>query len=201
MATELLVVERIEDGGRLAAELVRSGFDVAAAFWIHRQEDGLWFLYFASSSVSRDGLGNAYGTVYATLNRLKLPGIEFVQIKLVPPTGPIALEAIAISNRYVSPIVTRLGARRLGNVAVEEAYVYPPISRALTRIEVIRAVTSRLGQPGNPPASITLRDGSTLLASTAGLQSSPSGDVTITLRDPMTGQTREVSADEITAIQ
>ena len=201
MATELLVDERIEDGGRLAVELVRGGFDLTAAFWIHTEEDGLWFLYIASSSVGRNGLGNAYRTVIVQVSQLHLPAIELTQIKVVDPATPIAAEAIALRDRHAARIPTRLGQGRLGGIAIEEAYVYPPMDRSLTRREVIQAVTAMLERPASLSSSVTLRSGTTLHALPVGLQASPSGGVTVTLRDPTTGQTRDVPADEIAGFQ
>src|SRR5437588_5450 len=99
MAPELLVDERLEDGGRLTTELVRGGFDVRAAFWIRTQGEGLWFLYIASSS-TRQGLGNAYRTVYAAWSRLRIQSIAPSQIKVIDPDDRIAVEVIAIRDRY-----------------------------------------------------------------------------------------------------
>ena len=203
MAPELLVDEHIEDGGRLATELVRSGFDVTAAFWIRTQEDGLRFLYLASSSVRRDGFANAYRNVYATLSRLGVQAIDLSQIKLVDGNNPLALEVVAVRDRYPARIPTRLGAGRLGGIAIEEAFIYPRVDRALTRGEVIQAVTTLMNRTGViPPSSVTLRDGSTFLAIPVGVHvSQPGRDVTVTLHDHATGRNRDVSADEITFIQ
>jgi hypothetical protein len=51
MDTELLVDNRIEDGQKLLAELLKAGFDVNVAFWVRTSEEGLWFLYIGSTSV------------------------------------------------------------------------------------------------------------------------------------------------------
>lgn len=201
MASDLLVDERIEDGARLASELVRNGFDVTAAFWIRTQEEGLWFLYLASSSVRHDGFANAYRNVYVTLARLKIESFALSQIKLLDPNNPIAADVMALRNRYPARIPTRVGSGRLGAIAVEEAYIYPRIDQALTRNEVIQAVTTLMGRTGIiSPSTVTLRDGSTILAIPVGVQLS-NNQVTVTLHEHATGHNRVVPADEIIAIQ
>lgn len=203
MAPELLVDDRIEDGARLTTELVRDGFDVSAAFWVCTQEEGLWFLYVASASVTRDSYANAYRTLYATLTRLDISAITLSNVKLVAPDNPIAVDAVALRDRHPVRIPTRVGAGRLGGVAIREAHIYPPIDRALSRREVLQAVTALMDRTGFvPPSAITLRDGSTFLAIPIGVQvSQAGGDVTVTLREFATGRSRSVPADEITAIQ
>lgn len=201
MASDLLVDERIDDGARLASELVRSGFVVTAAVWIQTQEERLWFLYLASSSVTDDGFANAYRTVYMTLARLNIESFELSQIKLLEPNSPIAADVMALRNRYPARISTRVGSGRLGAIAVEEAYIYPRIDQSLTRNEVIQAVTTLMGRTGTiSPSTITLRDGSTILAIPIGVQLS-NNQVIVTLHEHATGQNRFVPADEITAIQ
>src|SRR3954462_9877886 len=112
MDTELLVDERVDDGRRLLSELVRSGFDVTAAFWIKTSEEGLWFLYIASAAVSQGKVGDAYGAVYAAMSRLPHPSISLSDIKLVAPDNPIAADAISIRDRYAARIPTRYNGDR-----------------------------------------------------------------------------------------
>ena len=201
MASDLLVDERIEDGARLASELVRSGFDVTAAFWIQTQDEGLWFLYLASSSLGYDGLANAYRKVYLSLARLKIESFALSQIKLLEPNNPIAADIVALRDRYPARIPTRVGSGRLSAIAAEEAYIYPRIDQALTRNEVMQAVATLMGRSGAiSPSTVTLRDGSTILATPIGVQLS-NNLLTVTLHEHATGGNRVVPADEITAIQ
>src|SRR3954447_10293647 len=141
MDTELLVDERVDDGRLLLSELVRSGFDLTAGFWVKTSEEGLWSLYIASPVVRQGRIGEAYGTLYTALSRLPDPSITLSDIKLVAPDSAVAAEAIAIQDRYGARIPTRYNGDRLGRVAIDEAYIYPDIGRGLSRAELVRTVT------------------------------------------------------------
>lgn len=203
MDTELLVDERIDDGRRLLSELVRAGFDVTGAFWVRTSEEGQRFLYVVSTAVARGSIGDAYRTVYAALSRLPNPSITLSDIKLIAPDNPIAIDAIAIRDRYPARIPTRHGAGRLGGVAIEEAYIYPRLDRGLNRAEVIQAVTALMNRTGPvQPSRFTLRDGSTLLAIPVGVHLWPPGPgLNVVLHEVNTQGERAVSADEIINIQ
>src|SRR5437870_5300050 len=99
MDTELLVENRIDDGAMLLAELVRSGFDVTVATWVRTSEEGRWFFYIGSNSVSPESLADAYRTVYSCLSKIPDPRIGLSEIKLVSASNPIARDAIAVRDR------------------------------------------------------------------------------------------------------
>jgi hypothetical protein len=125
MDTELLVEDRIEDGRRLVAELIKEGFDVTVAFWVRTSEEGLWFLYVGSTSVESGKVGDAYITAYDCLARLPNSSISLSDIKLVPATNPIAKDAKEIRDRYAGRVPTKYHGKQLGRMAIEEAYIYP----------------------------------------------------------------------------
>ena len=121
MDTATLVDEQIEEGKGFIDHLRQSGIDVAAALWVLTSEDQLWFFYIASSEVETSGLAIAYRKVYAELANCPIRWILRSDIKLIGQTNPIAVDAI----RYRSKLATRYHGRTLGNLIVEEAYIYP----------------------------------------------------------------------------
>jgi hypothetical protein len=125
MAAELLVESRIDDGKRLIDQLVRDGFGVTAAFWVKADEDGPWHLYVASPRVVPEKPGEAYAPLYASLSKIPDLQIHLSEIKLIDDANPIARDAVAVSNLYPRRRLTRYRGKRLGDLSIEEAYIYP----------------------------------------------------------------------------
>jgi len=122
MDTATLVREQIDEGERFVQHLGQSGFDVVVAFWVLTSEDGLWFLYIASHLVDTDGLAAAFRRVYSELARSQVRWVSRSDIKLIGSQNPIAVDAIAHRR---SRLPTVYGGRQLGNMIIEEAYIYP----------------------------------------------------------------------------
>jgi hypothetical protein len=126
MDTELLVEERIDGGQKLIDQLVRDGFDVRVAFWVKASEGGVWHLYIASPAVSPEKVVEAFRTVYASLSKLADPWVSHSEVKLLNGTDPAARAAVEIRDRLPGKSPTRYHGKRLGNLTIEEAYIYPP---------------------------------------------------------------------------
>jgi hypothetical protein len=203
MDTELLVDDRIEDGRELLAQLAVTGFDITVAFWVRTSDEDLWFLYIASSAVARGSIGDAYGIVYSALSRLPNPSITLSDIKLVRPENPIAAAAKAVLDRYAAKIPTRYKGDWLGELAIEEAYIYPPMESKPDRAEILRTVAQLMNRTGPvQPSVVTLRDGSILHAIPVGLQARRQGaGIVVVVDDVTSGQTQSLAIDEITNIQ
>lgn len=201
MAAELLVEDRIDGGRDLIARLVRDGFDVTVAFWVWMSEEELCFLYIASPAVTAGSLGDAYRAVYVSLSQVADPGVSISEIKLVESANPIARDALKIRDRYRARLPTRYRGDRLGNLAIQEAYIYPS-SAEMNRQDVLQTVTSLMERTGSvQPSQVTLRDGSTLTAIPVGLHVQQPDGVQVTFRNVTTGNDQSVSADEIQRIQ
>jgi hypothetical protein len=128
MDTDTLVDELIDDGKKLAEELPQHGFEVAAAFWIKPSEDGKWYFYLVSPIVDAEGLAKAYRRLHPLVRAIPHPfSIDPLEIKLIGPSNPIAKDVMAIHGRILLSGVsaTRWGGKQLGNVSIEEAYLYP----------------------------------------------------------------------------
>src|SRR6266849_668788 len=129
MAKELLVEGQI-DGQKLINQLVRDGFPVAVAFWAKTSEEGFWHLYIASPSVDAERIGPAYGLLYESMRKIPSPWVEFSRIRLLNPANPIAQEAIAVRDHIPGRSPRRHHGKRLADLAIDEAYLYPPVIEA-----------------------------------------------------------------------
>src|SRR5947208_1527706 len=127
MDSELLVENQIDDGLTLLSELVRNGFELSVAVWVRRSEQTRWSLYVASETVSAETLGNAYGLAYACLSKHPESTVGLSEIKFIHASNPIARDAIAVRDRKPGRILRRYNGIQLGDLSIEEAYVYPKI--------------------------------------------------------------------------
>ncbi len=199
MDQELLVENRFEDAEKLLSQLVRSGFDVTVAFWVLTSEESLWVLYIASNSVNPGKIGNAYGALYASMSQIPHLSFSLSEVQLVQPSEPIAKEAIALRDRNQARLPVRYRGKRLGDLAIEEAYIYPKTG-PMTRDEVRQTVMALLSQSG--PAKFTFADGSTKEGIPIGLQlQMQGGGLQIKLLDPTTNQSHLVFANDVVNIQ
>lgn len=121
MDTATLVDEQVDEGKLFVDHLRQSGFDVVVAFWVLTSEDGMWFLYIASRVVDTEGLAIAYRKAYSELSRCQVRWLTRSDIKLVGSQDAIAVEAMAYQS---SRLPTRYHGRKLGNLIVDEAYIY-----------------------------------------------------------------------------
>jgi len=124
-----LVVEQIDEGAKITEELRSQNIDVVAAFWMKASEDGHWYFYIASPIVDQLGFAKAYRKVHGALRNL-LPNIwvDLFQIKLIAEHNPIACDVINVQNRYPGQLPIRFEGSHLGNVTIDQAYIYPGAS-------------------------------------------------------------------------
>jgi hypothetical protein len=128
MDTDTLVEDLVDDGQKLVEELPQRGFEVMAAFWLKASEDDKWYFYIVSPVVDTEGLAQAYRRLHPLVRAMPQPfWIDPLEIKLIGPSNPIAQDVLAIHSRApglrASPI--RWGGKKLGNVSIEGAYLYP----------------------------------------------------------------------------
>ena len=122
MDTATLEIELIDDGKKYLDHLRRVGVDVRVAFWALTTEEETWYLYIASRLVDDDGLAAAYRKIYPELARSQVEWVARSDIKLISSQSPIADEAVAFQD---ARLATKFGGRKLGNLIVEDAYIYP----------------------------------------------------------------------------
>jgi hypothetical protein len=124
-----LVEMRFEDGERFLNRLAAEGVEVTAAFWVKESEYGEWYLYLVTPLVGEGGdTGPAYGRVIAVTGALRREGFDFdpFEVKAIGPTDPIARAVVAVRDRSPRRRLIAFRGSRLGNLEVEEAYIYPP---------------------------------------------------------------------------
>jgi hypothetical protein len=128
MDTVTLVSEQIDDGEKLVRKLSEKGFEVSAAFWILATDDAQWSFYIVSPLVESEGLAKAYRRLHEVARQIPQPSwIDPLNVKLIGPSSPIAHDVLAIHARTSGPQVSpiRWGGKTLGNLSIEEAYLYP----------------------------------------------------------------------------
>ena len=128
MDTTTLVKELVEDGRRIVEQLPRVGFEVTAAFWLKKAEDGQWYFYIASPAAESERRNVAYSRLFTLIRRMPPPHwIDPLEVRLIGTSNPIARDVLAVHDRAPAPNGSpiRWGGTVLGNVHVEGAYLYP----------------------------------------------------------------------------
>lgn len=128
MDTETLVENQINEGQEFLNRLVGSQFDVTAACWVKTGEEDRWFLFIVSKTVAEIGLTAAYRQAYSILRSLNQPWISMSDVKLITPDNPIASDILALLRRFPGPQATQVRRSQLGNMSIEEAYLYAPVT-------------------------------------------------------------------------
>jgi hypothetical protein len=128
MAETALVDMRLKEGQRLIDRLLQEGVAVTAAAWVKESESGDWYLYLATPLVD-DGGGKrmAYHRVNEVIWALQDEGLwmdPFAK-KLFGPNDPVAKDLVAYREWRPGGIPTLFRGSRLGELPVEEAYIYP----------------------------------------------------------------------------
>lgn len=126
-----LVELQIKDGQHLIDQLAAEGVAVTAGGWVKESESGQWFLYLATPLVATDGAKrSAYRRVNTVIGELQEEGfgIDPFEVKLLGPNAPLAEAVSELHRRHAGKIPIRYGGPRLGNVSIEEAYIYPAMA-------------------------------------------------------------------------
>jgi hypothetical protein len=123
----------IRDGQQLIDQLTAEGVAVTAAAWVKESDGGLWYLYLVTPLVSEEGdTLPAYRRVNAVIREMQKEDlwIDPFDKKVIGPHDPIARDIMAHRSRRARTL-TWFGGSRLGELAVEEACIYPPSSDLL----------------------------------------------------------------------
>jgi hypothetical protein len=125
VATGTLVERRIDDGRKLIELLTQKDIDVVAAAWVLTSEDGNWFLYVATEEVDKSGQATAYAKVYNVLRSMADTCISTSDVKLVGKKNSITNDILSFQRQLTDIPFAQYRDRLLGNIGVEEVYVYP----------------------------------------------------------------------------
>jgi hypothetical protein len=129
MAQATLVELQITEGQRLIDRLIRAGVDVTAAAWVKESDSGDWYLYLVTPIVAADGATRpAYRRVNNVIREMQEEGfgMDPFEKKVVGPHNAIAKDIMANRGGRPGGPPTPFRGSRLGDLPVEEAYIYPP---------------------------------------------------------------------------
>lgn len=117
-----LVNDQIE-AGKNFVQLFEKYAPLKAAFWLKDSEYGHWFLHLASDAIDTTTLGVAYGEVVRLAASMPDPKIDVLQVKLVVRNESLVRAVEELQRRRPGRAIRHSGL--LGDVNVEEVYVYP----------------------------------------------------------------------------
>lgn len=125
MAEKILVDDQIDDGQRIIDQLLADGIDVTVAFWA-RSDEGSWDLYIASTGFNKRKPLEASRAFYDSVSKVKdLTILPWVDIRMIDEQDAIARDAIKIAERKGTKGPIRYRGRRLGDLGLSRAYIYP----------------------------------------------------------------------------
>lgn len=124
-----LVKDQIDIGEAFVAEFNKI-VPVSSAFWLKESDGGWWYLYIASDKIDDGNRRNYYAEALNLADGFpKTPFFDPLSIKLVSSDSPVAREVQEMQFRYPQQMPTFYRRGRLGNVSIDEAYIYPaPVS-------------------------------------------------------------------------
>ena len=134
MDTEILVGSQFNDGRRLGGS-ARSSATALTSAWLSRSRQARRVCGTCISHLppwTRRGREKRLEKVYASLSKTPDSAVSLPDIKLIDNESPIAQDVIAICDRYPARVPRRFRGKRIGNLSIVEAYIYPPPVRSET---------------------------------------------------------------------
>lgn len=119
-----LVSEQIDAGAKLVADFGHYK-PLRAAFWIKDPDDREWYLCLASDQINDTNFDLAYGEVNRLVRPMSNLWLDPFQVKVMGADHPMAKAVIELTEKYPGICPIRLRSRRLGNITVDDAFVYP----------------------------------------------------------------------------
>jgi hypothetical protein len=126
MDTISLVDEQVESGRRLLEQLSAADFPVRAACWAKPADEDRWSLYVASPAVDKKGVTSAYREVFRVLRSIENSWVTDSDVKLIGEGNSVTSGILDIQKRYPGRMATRSRRPLLGDLPVDEVYIYPP---------------------------------------------------------------------------
>lgn len=124
MDKTVLVSEQIDAGERLTRDFGKT-FPVQAAFWLRERESDEWYFYLASDQINDSNFDLAYSEVLRIIPPSQSLWIDPFQVKVVGTDETVAKAALDVMKKYPARIPTRYHGRQLGDLGVDEIYIYP----------------------------------------------------------------------------
>ncbi len=127
MDQAVLVNEQL-DAGSAFLEAFNKSVPVDAAFWMNEADSPSWYLYVASKAVNDSNLRDKYREVLNVAEKAKNLWLDPFRIKLVNSNNRLASQVIEVQTLYPIKHPTRFNGSSIGGVAIDGAYIYPPIT-------------------------------------------------------------------------
>jgi hypothetical protein len=99
---------------------------VKAIFWIRPHEENDWTLCIVSKTYDEKGPTVSYRMVVDALPGIPHASIAISDVKVIGENDPIAKDVLSIQDQQPGPMAVGSRQSRLGNVEIDEVYVYPP---------------------------------------------------------------------------
>ena len=127
MDQKYLVDSQIDEGLGIAKALVVDSVDLIAAFWAYSEEFGRWTLYLVANAADEEAWVDIYRKLGDTMPKDEDSWVSLLDISVVREKEPLAQLALDIQKKHPGPLATRSRRKSLGDLGVDEVYVYPPI--------------------------------------------------------------------------
>ena len=127
MGEELLVANRFAAGAEFVKEF-NEFTPVAVALWIQKAESELVYLHIACDETAGVSVRQAREEALRRLFDKRSPWLQPYRVNVIGATDPIAREAIAYRDRFVTSDVIPYEGTSIGGVGIESAYIYPPVA-------------------------------------------------------------------------
>lgn len=127
MDTPPLVIDEIEAGKEFLGRL-NAYKTVKAACWLRGDENEERYLYAALEGLTVQNSDVAYGEVMRITQEMKDHYVDPFRVKLISEEHRVARALAEIYQRYGNRVPTRISGRVFAGMAVEEIYIYPPLT-------------------------------------------------------------------------
>ena len=126
MGQEILVRDLLDEGERFVCDFDQV-CEVSVAYWVVPAESSRAFLYVASDEINDATIGDRYGDVIRLIRGSSYIHLDSINVKLVNTTDLSASDALRLRNEGKGTFAVWYGRTWLGNIGIDNCYIYPPI--------------------------------------------------------------------------
>jgi hypothetical protein len=201
MAITVLVERVIDEGQLLLDRLVQDGFPVTVAFWVHTNPEGRLHLYLVTPTFDPSKIDDYYRVIISAWRAVPTKWLSIGEIQVVGPDNPAAKAVLDIQRHRSSGQPIRVHDRvALGDLAIQEAYIYPRPGGSLTPREVSARALDLMQRDVIAPSAVKLRDGSSFRGLPVGVHKDSERRFYLTFFDEDAKAERVLPAEEVVAI-
>ena len=113
------------DAGAKLVEEFNKWKPLQTAFWLKENEVGQWYFYLVSDQIDDTNLTLAYSEVIRIMGRGPHLWLDPIQVKVSGANKPEAMSVLEIQRDYPLPLPTRIRSRMVGDLYVDEMFLYP----------------------------------------------------------------------------